>query len=233
MRALHISGAIIAAATAASLAQGPTDTGSQPTVVFENAQLRIMNVSIPPGAMSEHRHDYDIVTISMNGGADTRAQAAGQSGWTARPPRAAGHAQITDYTGMASVHRVENVGRTSYQLFALENLRSSGWTTSAGVAALATTRAAESRAFRAYDVRLTREVSQTSHAHAVPTIVVLIAGKALSDGSDAKAKLHAPAPVGLKQLDGPGQWLLVPEGESHHVVRLGTADAYLVEVEVR
>jgi hypothetical protein len=55
----------------------------------------------------------------------------------------------------------------------------------------------------------------------------------MSDGPDAQAKALAPAPVGLKQLDQPGQWLLVPRGETHTVVRLGTADARILEIEVR
>ena len=55
----------------------------------------------------------------------------------------------------------------------------------------------------------------------------------MSDGPDKQAKAYTPAAVGLRQLDQPGQWLLVPPGDTHHVVRLGTTDARLVEIEVR
>jgi quercetin dioxygenase-like cupin family protein len=37
----------------------------------------------------------------------------------------------------------------------------------------------------------------------------------------------------LKQLTQPGQWILVPAGDTHHVVRLGAGDARIVEIEVR
>jgi len=74
---------------------------------------------------------------------------------------------------------------------------------------------------------------QTSHTHPVPTIVMLVSGKVMSDGPDKQAKVNAPAAVGLKQLDQPGQWVLVPAGDTHHLVRLGTSDARLVEIEVR
>ena len=84
-----------------------------------------------------------------------------------------------------------------------------------------------------YDVRLVRAAPQSSHTHAVPTVVVVLAGAVMSDGPDAQAKANAPAPVGLKQLDRPGQWLLVPRGDTHHLVRLGTGDARVVEIEVR
>jgi hypothetical protein len=96
-----------------------------------------------------------------------------------------------------------------------------------------TSLAADGRALRVYDVRLGRERAQTSHTHAVPTIVVLITGLVMSDGPDAQAKANAPAAVGLKQLDRPGQWMLVPRGDTHHLVRLGVADARVVEIEVR
>ena len=82
-------------------------------------------------------------------------------------------------------------------------------------------------------MRLARERSRITHTHAVPTIAVLISGNATSEGPDTQSKANAPAPVGLKQLDQPGQWVLIPSGETHHVVRLGTADARLVEIEVR
>ena len=78
-----------------------------------------------------------------------------------------------------------------------------------------------------------RETSQTSHTHAVPTIVVLVNGLVMSDGPDAQAKQHAPAPVGLKQLTQPGQWLLIPAGDTHHMVRLNTGEARVIEIEVR
>jgi hypothetical protein len=82
-------------------------------------------------------------------------------------------------------------------------------------------------------VRLEGERSQVTHTHAVPTIAILVSGKAMSEGPDTQAKANAPAPVGLKQVDQPGQWILIPSGDKHYVVRLGTADARLVEIEVR
>ena len=62
---------------------------------------------------------------------------------------------------------------------------------------------------------------------------MLVAGKVMSDGPDTHAKANALAAVGLRQLDQPGQWVLVPQGDTHHVVRLGTADARLLEIDFR
>ena len=104
---------------------------------------------------------------------------------------------------------------------------------SSAVIGLATTLATDGRAMRIYDIRLATPTSQTTHTHAVPTVAVLINGIVMSEGPDAQAKALAPAPVGLKRLDAPGQWVLVPRGETHTVVRLGNVDARLLEIEVR
>jgi hypothetical protein len=223
----------VASIAAVAAAQIPLNQEPRHRVVFENALFRILDVRVPPGDTTlDHLHDRDIVTVSMNEGADTRIQSQGQA-WTPRPRRPLGDAAVAEYAGKPGSHRVENVGSTPYQLFAVENLRASGWTTAPALAAPATTLSDDARSFRVYDVRLARETSQTSHVHAVATLTVLLTGKVMSEGSDAQAKANAPAPVGLKQLDQPGQWVYVPPGESHHLVRLGTSDARVIEIEVR
>jgi hypothetical protein len=204
-------------------------------VAFENAQLRILNIFVSAKDVTlEHKHERDMVTVSMmTNGTDTRVQLPGQPWGAIRPRRPFGHVEVTDYGTKAISHRVENVGSGEFQLFAVENLKTGGWSTNPAVSAAVTTIARESRAFRVYEVNLGRERLQTSHTHALPTIVVLLSGKVMSDGPDKQAKPNAPAPVGLKQLDGPGQWLLVPAGDTHHLVRLGSEDGQLVEIEVR
>lgn len=226
---------LLAAGTTVILgAQVPVTEDPSHKVTFENAQLRIMNVNVPPGGMSlDHRHDFDVVTVSMTSGTATRVQTPGQPAGPNRPARPLGDATVNEYTGKPASHRVENIGKTAYQLFAVENLKKSGWSTTPAATGLATKMMTEGRAFRVYDVRLERATSQTAHTHAVPTIVILMSGKAMSDGPDAQAKALAPAPVGLRQLDQPGQWIYVPAGDTHHVVRLGVTDAHVVEIEIR
>jgi quercetin dioxygenase-like cupin family protein len=203
-------------------------------VTFENAQMRIFDVNIPPGAASiDHRHDRDIVTVSMTGGTEIRIQNTEARSTASAPRRPLGDAMLTEYAGKPGSHTEENIGTSAYQLFAIENLKASGWTTTPPAKGLATTLMTEARSFRVYDVRLAQQASQTSHTHAVPTVAVLVSGKVMSDGPDTHAKENAPAAVGLRQLDQPGQWLLIPQGDTHHLVRLGTADARLLEIEVR
>ena len=226
-------GLFVLASTALVMAQVPLSKEPRHRVTFENKQLRILDVNIPPGDTSlDHRHDLDIVTVSMTTGTNTRISSGSQPA-TDRPPRPLGDATVAEYAGKSGSHTVTNVGKTPYQLFAVENLRTSGWSATPAATGLATKMTRESRAFRLYDVSLSRDLSQTSHKHAVPTIAVLISGTVMSDGPDTQAKANPGAPIGLKQLTQPGQWILVPPGDTHHVVRLGAGDARVVEIEVR
>ncbi len=220
--------------SAAAAAQAPTPLGNDAwhKVVFENAQMRLLSVNVGVGATTdEHRHEFDIATVSMNDGTETRVR-TGTQPWTARPARPLGNGVISDYTGAPGSHRVENTGKRPYQLFAVENRKKGGWSTAAPVKGIGTKVLQESRAFRLYDVELSLKASQSSHTHTSPAVVILIKGKVMSDGPDAQAKAMAPAPVGLRQLDQPGQWLIVPAGDPHHLVRLGTTYAQVVEVEL-
>jgi quercetin dioxygenase-like cupin family protein len=219
--------------TVAAAAQVPLTKDPSHKVTFENAQFRIIDVNIGAKQTSlDHRHELDIATIAMTDGPETRIQVSGQP-WGAPGRRPLGDARVTEYSGKPLVHKIENVGAAAYQLFAIENLHMSGWSSAAPASGLGTTMTADARAFRLYDVRLAVATAQTSHTHLVPTVAVLVSGKVMSDGPDKQAKANAPAAVGLKQLDQPGQWVLIPAGDTHHLVRLGTTDARVVEVEVR
>jgi hypothetical protein len=224
---------LVLASAAATAAQVPLSKDPGHRVTFENKQLRIIDVNIPPGTKTlDHQHELDIATISMSNGTTTRVSGGGQPP-ADRPSRPLGDATIADYVGKTQSHVIENLAKSAYQLFAVENLKTSGWSTAPAASGLATKMTRESRAFRLYDVNLSRETSQTSHTHAVPTIAVLISGTAMSDGPDKQAKDNPGAPIGLKQLTQPGQWIMVPGGDTHHIVRLGPEAARIVEIEVR
>ena len=232
MRAFHCATVFVVACSAIAIAQVPLGKDPSHHVTFENAQFRIVDVNIAPGQMSlDHLHELDIATVSMSN-SDSRVQVKGRP-WGDPRKRTLGEPNVTEYGGKPLGHRIENIGGTAFQLFAVENLRKSGWSETPAVVGLATTVGKEGRAFRMYDVRLVLATPQTSHTHPAPTIAVLINGKVMSDGPDTQAKANAPAAVGLKQLDQPGQWLLIPAGDTHHLVRLGTTDARVVEIEVR
>jgi hypothetical protein len=233
MRATQATGLSLFVLTATLAAQVPVNNEPHHRTVYQNADFRILDVHVAPGESTlDHRHEHDIATVSMNAGTATRIVSAGQA--QNRPPRPLADATIAEYTGKPGSHKVDNTGTAAYQLFAVENLRDAkAWATPPPVSALATTLATDGRAMRIYDVKLATPTSQTTHTHAVPTVAVLINGIVMSEGPDAQAKALAPAPVGLKRLDSPGQWVLIPRGDTHTVVRLGNVDARLLEIEVR
>jgi len=233
MHASRLIALFLLAAVASVVAQVPLSKEPHHHVTFENAQLRILDVNIPPGDKAlDHRHELDIATVSMSMGTNARIQ-TGKEPAAERPSRPLGDATITEYAGKAQSHTIENIGKTPYQLFAVENPKTSGWSTAPAASGLATKMTREARSFRLYDVNLSKDTSQTSHTHAVPTVAVLISGLVMSDGPDTQAKANPGAPIGLKQLTQPGQWILVPSGDTHHIVRLGVGDARVVEIEVR
>ena len=106
-----------------------------------------------------------------------------------------GDATVAEYADKPGSHTVGNTGKSAYQLFAVENLKAGGWTTTPAATGLATKLMTEARAFRIYDVRLGQQVSQTSHTHAVPTVAVLIAG-----GKYLRRMVptHTPRPMRLR-----------------------------------
>jgi hypothetical protein len=233
MRATQVFGLSLFVLTASVAAQVPVNNEPHHRTTFANADFRILDVHLAPAESTlDHRHDHDIVTVSMNVGTPTGMVTGGQA--QTGPPRPLGDATVAEYTGKPSSHKVDNVGSAPYQLFAVENLRDQkAWSAAPAISAPATTLATDGRAMRIYDVRLATPTSQTTHTHAVPTVAVLVSGIVMSEGPDAQAKALAPAPVGLKRLDSPGQWVLIPRGETHTVVRLGNMDARLLEIEVR
>jgi hypothetical protein len=198
-------------------------------VVFENDLFRILDMNLPPGTTLEHASARDVAMVSMSEGARTRMESGGE-GWSEAASQPLGSVTIG---GMPGTHRVQNVGEGAHQIFAIESLQSGDPSGDAPLSGRGVTLAAESPALRAYDVRLGEETFQVSHVHAVPAVAVLVTGRIISQGAEIESGDGSEAPTGVKQLDQPGQWVFAPPGESHYVVRLGTEDVHVVEIEIR
>ena len=195
---------------AAALAQVPVSQEPRHRVVHEDARLRVLDVNVRSGDTTlSHRHDRDILTVSISA-AETRTQSPGEAWGPVRPRRAAGDVGITEYTGKPAAHRIENVGRTLYRLIAVENVRDGGWTAGGtGAAPAGQAPTIESRAFRAYDIRVRPGAAIPPHTHAAPTVVIVAEGEMEGRGA--------------------GGWFLVAAGEAHRL----EGEARVVEVEAR
>lgn len=193
---------------AASAAQGRVPMSEEPhhKRLFYTAHLRMFDVTVPPGTVTaDYSLDHDVVTVTL-----------------AAP--APGAIDVITATGSPSVRRVENAGKTPYRMFAVENLRDEGWSMPVRVTAPGTTLAQESRAFAVYDVRLTAATPRTNHVHAMPTVVMLVAGAVEVQGGGGESEFR---------METAGRWFPSMWNQPHSFMLVGSADAYVVEVEAR
>ena len=187
--------------------------------VFANDALRVIRLEMPLHDTSLfHTHTHDNLTVRIAG--ESRNQTIGAE-WAEAATRPPGSVGVAEYVGRtAPAHRVQNVGTVPFLQMVVENLRSDGWSTPAPIVAPEESLLQENRAFRAYKVSLAQH-GGTAHQHTVPTVVVLVAGKA-----DAGGRQKA-------SLSEPGAWALIPANTPHTLTLKGSPAAELVEIEVR
>jgi hypothetical protein len=219
--------AILIGAGAAGCGEQMADAPA-PKVAFESSLFRILDVNIPPQSALRQSFPNGGALVAMTDGARIRMRPPGKD-WSAETTPVAGSITVTE----PGEHAVQNAGDAAFQLLALEKLRPGGGSPSAPLAAKGMTLAGESAAYRVYDAPLADTNPQISHVHANPAVTILIEGRVLSQGPENKDKTIGDVASGLKQLDRPGQWVFVPAGETHYIVRLGVDRARVVEVELR
>jgi hypothetical protein len=202
-----------------------------PKVTFESSLIRILDVNVPAGATLRHAYPNGAAMVVMTDGTRMRMRPAGKD-WGDDIDARAGSTTVAE----AGEHGVRNVGERALQLLALENLRPvNAASASAGAAPISKgmTLIGESASLRAYEGQLTDTNTQITHTHTVPAVTILTQGKVLSQGPENKDKAIGDVASGLKQLDRPGQWVFVPAGGMHYVVRLGLDRSQIVEIELR
>ncbi len=224
MRTLIVSLGLLLAASGCTQRAIPVEMESHHKTLLLTPEVRVLDVTIPVGDTTvDHSHQYDIATVYI-GPAVSRLRSPGED-WSAPRPREIGTATITEYVGKPGVHAVRNIGTTLYHIVAIESRHTTFDSTAQSLDNPAqTTLVQESRAFRAYDVKLAAGDGPLSHKHTLPTLVVVVEGEAMinaesSEGTQGKAK--------------PGEWQLVPAGESHQFSAPNGQPVRLVEFEVR
>jgi hypothetical protein len=213
---------VVAAWTAVFAQLVPVSKEPHHRVVYEDANLRVLDVVIPPGVTTlEHSHDHDLITVSI-GQADTRTRAPGEDWGPVRPRRPIGDTSTVEYAGKQGVHTIRNVGPDPYRLLAVENVRQSGWHTTAAALAPGVRIAAESRAFRAYAVTLGTGHRSVTRRPGVPAVVVIATGQAALTKNGRNPESLGPS----------ARWAVVKAGEEY-TVTASDGEARLVEIEVR
>lgn len=205
-------------------AQVPLEKEPHHKVLLDTLQLRIIEVTVPPGVTTlDHRHEYDIATVAL-GSASTRTKRPGEE-WGAPRIRPLASPDLVEYTGKPAVHQVENIDKTPYRLIAVENYRTGTWPARPPIAAApATTLAKETRSFAVYDVKLDAANPGTEHAHDLPTVAILVSGEITNLGVNGEE----PYP-----MRGSGRFVLIPAAQAHTMAVAGSGAAHVVEIEVR
>ncbi len=211
----------VAGLSSIGAAQVPVEQEPRHRLVFANEALRVLDVNVTAGDTTlEHSHLNDIATVCISC-PQTRTRPKGAE-WGAPRTRLVGEPNITEYSGKPDSHTLQNLGNSLYRLIAVENLRKSGWSDPAPISGGGAKLLNQTRAFRVYDVHVAAGASLPAHSHTTPTIVVLVAGETAARDEGAQ-----------RVLDKPGQWVLIPPGESHRFTARGTAEAHAVEIEAR
>jgi quercetin dioxygenase-like cupin family protein len=223
-RLIASAGVAFICAAAVLTAQGSINQEPHHKRVLYTNDLRMFDVTIPPGdATTDHVHEYDVATLVLGDGT-LQIQ---RNGVAAESPAAGARGGVIDaeHTGAPTRYRIANSGTTDYHVIEVENLREGGgWPASHPVAAPATTVLQDTRAFTIYDVRLTAGAPETTHAHPWPTVVILI------DGAVEAGGIGGEEPVRLQKS---GQWMFLPRELSHTLTTVGDTGAHVVEIEVR
>jgi quercetin dioxygenase-like cupin family protein len=90
--------------------------------LFENQYVRVYDVHIPPGGMTEfHRHAYDTVIVQVSGGL-TAAQVQGGE-WGKPETAAQGTVEFTADSRKTRIHRVRNEGKTEFHVVLVQLLQ--------------------------------------------------------------------------------------------------------------
>jgi hypothetical protein len=197
-------------------------------VAFANSLFRILDINVPPGTTLQHSFPNGAAIVVMTDGARIRMRPSGKD-WG--DEIAAGLGSIT--VAEPGTHGVQNVGEGAFQLLALENLRPNSGSTTPPLVANGMSLGGESASLRVYDAQLDDNNTQITHVHAAPAVTILIQGRVLTQGPENKDKAIGEVVSGLKQLDRPGQWVFVPAGGAHYLVRLGVDRTHIIEVELR
>lgn len=88
-------------------------------LVVDNQYVRVYDVRIPPGSVTEyHRHAYDTVSVRVSGAVAAEQRKGGE--WSMPHTAAPGEAEMVEYAHAPLVHRVRNLGEQEFHVVLVE-----------------------------------------------------------------------------------------------------------------
>lgn len=189
-------------------------------VVLRNDYVEVMHVTIPPGRSTLwHTHSHDGVAVRLTE-STVRVDVPGKESTEALVHRA-GDVTAQAYAKQHLTHRVNNVGKTTFEVIDIELLKRPEGPATGPIAPPA----AENPSARAYRWALAPGASTPEHTHERPYLVVAATPLQLAmkapDGASMEHRVEA----------GDFHWV---EGRVTHVLsNRGTEAGVMIEVELK
>jgi len=125
MRVTVVGMLLFAGAAGAAESIVPIEEEPQHRLKFQNQHVRLFDVLLPPGYKGQwHFHVNDGVFVNIEA-AQTREQVLGADP-ADRPPRIIGDTYFFGYGKKPKIHRVDNIGNSSYRVTDTEIVRGCG-----------------------------------------------------------------------------------------------------------
>lgn len=198
----------------------PADQEPLHKVVLKNDYVEVMHVTILPGwSTMLHTHSHDSVAIALSESI-ARADVPGKESSQALTAHA-GSVSTSDYAMQNFTHRVNNIGKTTFEVINIELLKRPDDLKVEPIAKPA----AESNSFRAYKWDLAAGSSAPAHTHTRPYLIIAV----------------TPMRLVMKTPDGDSMELSIKAGDfhwidskvTHTLTNNGKEPGVIFEVELR
>ncbi len=206
--------------TMAQQASVPANEEPMHKVVLKNEYVEVMRVSIPPGQSTLwHTHSHQGVAIQLTE-AQIRIDSSGSasSGIQDKHP---GDVSVQPYSNAPFTHRVNNVGKTAFEVIDIEFLKRPAGVEAKAIAAPV----AENESARVYRWELAPGVSSPQHTHERPYLIIA--------ATTVDLRMTAPDGTSLRHVVQPGDFHWVDSKVTHNLINDGKTPGIIVEVELK
>jgi len=199
----------------------PVDQEPMHKVVLKNEYVEVLHVSIPPGQSTLfHTHSHDGVVVHLAEG-QIRIDVPGSASTSEVQNKHPGDVSAQAYSKAPFTHRVNNVGKTPFEVIDIEFLKRPEGVHAKAIAAPA----AENESARVYKWELAAGASSPPHGHERPYLVV--------SATMVDLRMTAPDGTSLKHAVQPGDIHWVDSKVTHTLINDGKAPGVIVEVELK
>jgi quercetin dioxygenase-like cupin family protein len=189
-------------------------------IVFKNDYVEVMHVTIQPGQSTMlHTHSHDSVAIRLSENT-VRIDVPGKESSPALTAQV-GSISTGDYAKQSFTHRVNNIGKTIFEVLDIELLKRPAGLKTAPIAASA----AENGSLRAYKWTLAPGVSTPAHTHARPYLIIA--------ATPMQLVMKAPDGSSMEHPIKAGDFHWIDNKVTHTLTNNGKESGILIEVELR